>query len=124
MLISQLVKQGVQIKFDESDETKCTATITYKGQSVTETTTIEQWVKAGVVPKQGSKNYYTSTWTKYRATMLKYKIVRQITKFLCPHLLGALPIMEDAYEIVQTQKPDEKQTSDSMDEIVGQLEKG
>ena len=123
VMLSQLVKQGVKIKFTETNDKTCTAEITYDGQTVTETTTIEFWEKNGVVPKTGDKGYFTSSWTKYRPTMLKYKIVRQIIKFLCPHLLGALPIMEDAREVEQVQKIDDGNATDVLGEIVGNLEK-
>ena len=55
VMLSQLVKQGVQIKFTESSETKCTAEITYNGQTVTESTDIEFWIKNKIVPAQGDK---------------------------------------------------------------------
>lgn len=55
--------------------------------------------------------------------MLRYKAVRHVAKFLCPHLLGSLPIMEDAYEVNATEKPDTKQIEDGMTEVVGQFKK-
>lgn len=57
--------------------------------------------------------------------MLRYKAVRHEAKFLCPHLLGGLPMMEDEHEIkrLETSKIDSETIDAEMDGIVEGFEK-
>lgn len=124
VLLSQLTKAWVEIKFSESKADTVTVEMKYQWNSWESTQTLAEWQERKIAPAtKADKWYWTSPWTKYPETMLRYKAVRHVSKFLCPHLLGALPIMEDAYEVRATERlKDPETTWEELDDIVGQFE--
>lgn len=98
VMMWMISKAWYKIEFTQSDDKLCKVKITDRktGEFAEDNYTIEEAKKSWLYP---AKDY--SPWMKYTKLMLRYKAVRQISKFFCPHVLWWMITAEEA----QTELP-------------------
>lgn len=100
-----IVKAWYTLDFLETTETKCTVKISKWDREMTETFTIEEANKAGWTKKG-------FVWNNQPKLMLRYKAIRQVAKFFCPHVLWGIITAEEAeveFDPIKTQKTSKKE---------------
>ena len=96
--VSLMTKAGYKIEFIESTATKCKAKVSWPNGSMEDEFTLEEAKKAGWLQKS------FSVWHTNPKLMLRYKVISNIRKFLCPWVLGWLLLKEE----VEVEIPEDK----------------
>ena len=111
VMVWMLTKAWYRLKFIKSDEKICDVEISKDWESMQESFTIEE----------ANKAWWTSKWFVWKnqpKLMLRYKAIRQVCKFFCPHVLGWMITTEEA----QTELPWSIQEAEIVDdEIIEQI---
>lgn len=94
-----ITSAGYKINFDKWTNETCKCTISKGDESMTDEYTIKDAKEAGLYPS----NAY-SPWTKHTKKMLAYKVVNNISSFLCPHIIGWALIADDARDELRGEK--------------------
>lgn len=98
-VLARAKRAGYKIVYSEKTDTKVTVTISKDGESHTESYTIDQAKKAGLMTKD--------IWMKYTQEMLTHKCVARAIDNFCPEVLGGFSMKEDMDDSV-SQPPKEK----------------
>jgi hypothetical protein len=112
VMIWMITKAWYKLSFIKSDDKVCEVKISKWEDSMTETFTIEEANKAWWTAKG-------FVWKNQPKLMLRYKAIRQVCKFFCPHVLGWIITTEEA----QTELWEIKDAILVDDEIVDQIKK-
>jgi len=88
--LSLLTRNGYKIEFLEKTTEKVKVRITWKN-----------WSQEWYFDKKMAETawIWKNVYLKYPETMLSYKAIRAAQKFLCPEILGWIPLVEEADEI-------------------------
>jgi hypothetical protein len=94
--IRQLRRADYKIKWDESTDKTATVTLSKGSESHTETYTIEEATKAGLLSK--------IPWKNHPKDMLRWKCVARAIRFFCPEVLGGVQYFKEEAEDFDPEK--------------------
>lgn len=100
-VLARAKRAGYKISYPEKTDTKVTVMISKDSDSHTESYTIDQARKAGLMTRD--------VWMKYTQEMLTHKAVARAIDNFCPEVLGGFSIKEDMDEPITrtpTEAPD------------------
>ena len=102
VMMWMIARAWYKIEFIKSDDSICEVKITNRSnwENAIEKYTIDEAKKSWLYPA----NPY-SPWTKFTKLMLRYKAIRNCSKFFCPEVLGWMITTEEA----QTELPEYKE---------------
>lgn len=119
VMMWMIAKAWYKIEFVKSDDKVCRVKITDRKtwESAEDEYTIEEAKKSWLYP---AKDY--SPWMKYTKLMLRYKAVRQISKFFCPQVLWWMITAEEAQTELAPIKEDIKDAEVETDGLIEKIQ--